>query len=79
MIVYNAKEFGQELKKRRQELGFTQGYITDLTGISASYISNLENGKETCELGKAIRLMNLLGMDVSIEPRGQKEAKYGSQ
>ena len=59
------------LKKRRKELGYTQGYISDFTGFSVSFISDLENGKKkTAELGKAIKYANLLGLDVKLEVRG---------
>jgi hypothetical protein len=34
-----------------------------------TFISDLENGKSTAELGKAIFLANLLGLDVMLVPR----------
>ncbi|MDD6096476.1 MAG: helix-turn-helix domain-containing protein [Firmicutes bacterium] len=52
-------------------MGYTQAYLADYTGFSTSFISNLENGKETAELGKAIFLMNLLGMDLETRNRGE--------
>ncbi len=58
------------MKKRRKELGYTQRYISDFTGFSISFISDLENGKSTAELGKAIYLANMLGLDIVINARG---------
>ena len=52
-------------------MGYTQAYLCEITGISASFLSNLENGKPTAELGKSIRIANLLGMDVIVEERGK--------
>ena len=69
-MITNAKDFGQALRKRRQELGYTQAYVSACSGFSVSFISDLENGKNTAELGKAIVLANLLGMDCSLTPRG---------
>lgn len=69
MIINNSKQFGQYMKERRKELGYTQAYVAQASGLSASFISNLENGKETAELGKAILLANLLGIDISVEKR----------
>ena len=40
------------------------------TGYSVSFISDLENGKPTIELEKAIRLANLLGLDLALIARG---------
>lgn len=70
MKVSNADSFGEIIKKRRKKMGYTQKYICEVSGISASYISDLENGKATIELGKAIYLANLLGIDVELNERG---------
>ena len=69
-MITDAASFGQTLRKRRQELGYTQAYISECSGFSVSFISDLENGKSTAELGKAIALANLLGLDCRLTPRG---------
>ena len=69
MIVTDAKSFGEALRKRRKQLGYTQAYIAEFSGFSVSFISDLERGKSTAELGKAIYLANLLGLDRSLEER----------
>lgn len=71
MLFTDAKEFGQIIRKRRKELNYTQSYISDMSGLSVSFISDLERGKSTIELGKAIFLANLLGLDCSVEVRGK--------
>ena len=70
MKVLDSKSFGEMVKAKRKKLGYTQKYICEVSGISASYISDLENGKATVELGKAIYLANLLGIDVELNERG---------
>lgn len=70
MVVNDCIEFGQMLKERRRELNYTQSYIADYTGLSVSFISNLENGKETAELGKALYYLSILGMDIDLSSRG---------
>jgi transcriptional regulator with XRE-family HTH domain len=70
MKVFDTKTFGEVIKKQRKKMGYTQKYICEVSGISASYISDLENGKATIELGKAIQLANLLGIDVELTERG---------
>lgn len=72
MVITDPKQFGAALKKRRKELGYTQRYISEFTGFSISFISDLENGKSTAELGKAIYLANMLGLDIGINARGSK-------
>jgi len=69
MKVYDTKEFGEMIKKRRKSLGYTQKYLSEFTGYSASFISDLENGKSTIELGRALKIANLLGLDLLLEER----------
>ncbi len=70
MKITDAKSFGNALRKRRKELGYTQSYISEFTGFSVSFLSDLENGKSTAELGKALYLASILGLDLTMEARG---------
>lgn len=70
MKITDAKSYGEAIRNRRKELGYTQAYLAEFTGFSVSFISDLERGKETAEIGKAIYLANLLGMDLCMEKRG---------
>ncbi len=72
MKIYDAESFGQALRQRRKEMDYTQREISDLTGFSISFISDLENGKSTAEIGKAIYLANVLGLDIEIKSRGNR-------
>lgn len=71
MRITNAESFGQAIRKRRKELGITQAYISDFTGLSVSFLSDLENGKKTIELEKAISVALLLGLDLNLDVRGK--------
>ena len=71
MIVSTAKEFGAAIRAQRKELGLTQAALAEFTGFSVSFLSDLENGKETAELGKALYLVNLLGLDAELRKRGE--------
>lgn len=69
IVITDAKAFGQVLRQRRKELGYTQAFLSEFSGFSVTFISDLENGKSTAELGKAIYLANLLGLDCTLTPR----------
>ena len=69
MAIYSAKDFGQIIKERRKELGYTQAKVCELTGFSASFVSDLENGKKTIEFEKSIKLANLLGLNFELTKR----------
>ena len=69
-MISDATDFGRILRNRRKELGYTQAYLSEFSGFSTSFISDLENGKPTAELEKAIYLANLLGLDCTLTVRG---------
>lgn len=71
MKANEPKVFGAIIRKQRKALGYTQSDISEATGLSASFISELENGKTTIELGKALKLANILGLDCLLNPRGE--------
>ncbi len=67
--VFSAKDLGKYFKARRKKLGYTQKQISELSGLSASFISDVENGKPTIELDKAIKLANVLGINLLMAER----------
>ncbi|MBE6013911.1 MAG: helix-turn-helix transcriptional regulator [Lachnospiraceae bacterium] len=69
MKIYSAKDFGAEIRRRRKALGYTQKALSEFTGYSISFISDLENGKATIEFEKALKLANLLGLDLDVSAR----------
>lgn len=71
-MVTDASAFGQAIRQRRKELGYTQAFLSEFSGFSVSFISDLENGKSTAELGKAIYLANLLGLDCILRSRSER-------
>lgn len=70
MKITDSKSLGQAIRIRRKELNYTQAYLSEFTGLSVTFISDLERGKPTAEIEKTIRLINILGMDILIERRG---------
>ena len=70
MKITDSRTFGVAVKNRRKQLGYTQKYISEFTGVSISFLSDLENGKKTIELDKALIVATLLGLDVELNERG---------
>ena len=71
MKITSTMEFGRTIRNKRKKLGYTQAQLSEYTGFSTSFISDLENGKYTAELGKALFLLQLLGLDLAINNRGE--------
>ena len=61
--------FGDFVKKRRKELGMNQDELALVSGTGVRFISDLENGKETCELGKALAVLANLGIELAFAPK----------
>ncbi len=72
MKITDTASLGNAIRSRRKELNYTQGYISEITGLSISFLSDLENGKPTAEIGKTIEVINLLGLDILVEVRGDE-------
>jgi len=70
MKITDSRSLGQAIRERRKELNYTQAYLSEFTGFSVTFISDLERGKPTAEIEKTIRLINILGLDILIERRG---------
>lgn len=69
MSIGDAAEFGKAIRERRKKLNYTQAFLSDFSGLSVSFISDLERGKKTAELDKALYLASILGMDVILSER----------
>lgn len=69
--IFTAKDLGKIIQERRKEKKLTQKAVSDVTGLSTSFISDVENGKETIEFSKVLILLKILSMDLVIKNRGE--------
>ena len=69
MKITDSRTLGQAIRYRRKELGYTQACLSEVTGLSITFISDVERGKPTAEIEKTIRLINILGLDLLVERR----------
>jgi y4mF family transcriptional regulator len=68
--IRSVTDLGNVLRDRRKAIGYTQRQVADLCGTGVRFISDLENGKETIELGKVLIILSALGIDLKTETRG---------
>ena len=69
MKIRSVEELGEAIRTRRKELHYTQAFLAEFTGFSVSFISDVERGKATAEIGKSLQLLMILGLDLSVERR----------
>ena len=69
MDVHSAKDVGGAVRIARKKAGLTQRELAEACGCGVRFISDLENGKPTIELGRTIRVLNTLSLDVAVVER----------
>lgn len=62
---------GTAVRQARREAGLTQGELAARAGVSRPWLSQLENGKRSVEMGKVLAVLAALDLyvDVGREPR----------
>ena len=61
-----AKELGMIIQKTRKTQGMTQPQLAMACGTGVRFIVELEAGKETCQLGKALLVAQMLGLNIDV-------------
>ena len=69
-LVSQAADIGAAIASTRKRSKIRQQDLADLAGVSCRFLSDLENGKESVELGKALRVLSALGLDLELRFRG---------
>lgn len=69
MTVSTPAEIGTLIRNERSKQHLTQAELAGLAGVGITFISQLENGKESAELGKTLNVLAMLGIDLIAERR----------
>ena len=64
---YDAKEIGKTIKNARKKLGVTQRDLALTSGTGLRFIIELEQGKPTCQLEKALTVIRTLGLTLIVK------------
>lgn len=70
---FGVEELGRTIKKVRVMRGLTQQELAMRTNTSTKFISNVENGKDTVQLGKVLLLVRVLDMGTRLVDLQVKE------
>ncbi len=60
------EELGKFVKKERKAMGLTQADLALTSGTGLRFISDLENGKISCQIGKTLTVLNTLGLRLTL-------------
>ena len=62
----NTKQLGDIIRKVRKEQKLTQEQLAATCGVGVRFIRELEQGKESCYIGKALLVIKMLGISLDI-------------
>ena len=71
------QDFAHLIEETRKKHKVRQQDLADLAGVSCRFLSNLENGKATVELGKVLAVLASLGLEVKLASRDEKIVAHG--
>ena len=70
MRVTTMAEPGSHIRAERLRQTLTQPDLAGISGVGITFLSQLENGRETAEMGRVIRVLTMLSIDLYAERRG---------
>ena len=73
MILKDSKTFGKAIRSYRKRQGAAQIQLAAIANTGVRFIGDLENGKPTVQLDKALRVASILGMKIEIPDFNEAE------
>jgi y4mF family transcriptional regulator len=67
--ITTSQGLGLVIREERKAQGLTQEQLAGLTGVGVRFVRELEAGKESCQLGRALQVAAALGLSVSVSSR----------
>jgi len=65
---YTPQDLGKIVRDTRKKLGVTQKDLALTSGTGLRFVIDLERGKETCQIGKALTILQTLGIKLVLTP-----------
>ena len=61
------EQLGASIRMRRKQLKITQKELAMVCGTGLRFIVDLESGKPTCQIGKALQVLQALGITIETK------------
>lgn len=69
MTLRNPTDLGMAVRQQRRARGLSQETVALSAGVGLRFVHDLERGKETVELGRALRVAAAVGLRLEVTPR----------
>ncbi len=66
-MKYTSEHIGKIVKDTRKAMGVTQADLALTSGTGQRFISDLEKGKVTCQIGKTLTVLHTLGIRIEFK------------
>jgi HTH-type transcriptional regulator/antitoxin HipB len=66
-MIRTAKDFGNLIRLTRKKAKLTQADLAAASGIGERFLRELEKGKPSCQLEKALLVIQMLGIKLEAE------------
>lgn len=63
----DVEAFGRQVRLQRKRQRLRQSELAALCGVGTRFVSELENGKPSIELGRAFQVASMLGLELRLE------------
>ena len=67
--IKDTKSLGMLIRQERKQQGLTQEQLAGAIGVGVRFLRELEAGKESCQIGRAMQVLAGLGLVVSVGRR----------
>jgi y4mF family transcriptional regulator len=67
-MKYTTQAIGQIIRENRKRLGVTQKDLALTSGTGLRFLIDLEKGKEPCQIGKVLTVLQTLGIQIALTP-----------
>jgi len=67
--ILSPEQLGAFVAVRRKAKRLSQQDFGDLAGVGRRFVSELEGGKETAQIGKVMKVLQALGIDLVVRER----------
>ncbi len=64
--IRSSGELAEFIRKHRKALGLSQTDLAGASELGPRFIGDLERGKPTCQIGKTLQLLNMLGIELEV-------------
>lgn len=72
-LVRSPQELGRVARQERKRQDLTLDQVYSVSGLTTRFLSEFERGKPNASLGRVIRALQILGLELLVLPRGEAD------